>query len=174
MSNPNSLLASLDSPSSTAVEELSNHVIFQYVHQNQDVPGVASPNVMPSNTEAHSPPTPTQNQDDGSGYQISTEETMPPASGGRQSSSTRELNNLKSVNQPVRLELAPLPSTRNRSPSLQKAQTIYQEVVRAIQRELAEFEAQSYLFKPREDLPSSDIRPRYRKHRMREQALLLD
>ena len=32
---------------------------------------------MPSNTEAHSPPTPTQNQDDGSGYQISTEETMP-------------------------------------------------------------------------------------------------
>ena len=59
MSNPNSLLASLDSPSSTAVEQLSNHVILQYVHQNQDVPGVASPNVMPSNTEAHSAPTPT-------------------------------------------------------------------------------------------------------------------
>ena len=68
---------------------------------------------------------------------------------------------------------APRRSTRNRSPSLQKAITIYEEAVRAIQRELAEFEAQKYLFKPHEDLHSTDIRPRYRKLRMREQALLL-
>ena len=42
-----------------------------------------------------------------------------------------------------------------------------------MQRELAELEAQRYLFKSFEDLPSTDIRPRYRKLRMREQALLL-
>ena len=64
-------------------------------------------------------------------------------------------------------------SARNKCPSLQKAKTIYEEVVRAVQRELAEFEAQKYLFKPLEELPSTDIRPRYRKLRMREQALLL-
>ena len=64
-------------------------------------------------------------------------------------------------------------STRNRNPSLQKAITIYEEAVRAIQRELAEFEAQKYLFKPHEDLHSTDIRDRYRKLRMREQALFL-
>ena len=46
-------------------------------------------------------------------------------------------------------------------------------MVRAIQRELVEFKAQKYLFKSFEDLPSTDIRPRYRKLRMREQALLL-
>ena len=68
---------------------------------------------------------------------------------------------------------APRRSTRNKSPSLKKAITIYEEAVRAIQRELAEFEAQKYLFKSLEDLPSTDIRPRYRKLRMREQALLL-
>ena len=107
MSNPNSLLALPVCPSSSAVKEPSNHAFFQDAHEHQDVPGVASPDVMPSNTEAHSPPTPTQNQDDGSGHQISTEGTMPPASGGHQSSSVRELNNLKSVNPPGRLELPP-------------------------------------------------------------------
>ena len=43
----------------------------------------------------------------------------------------------------------------------------------AMQRELAELEAQKYLFRSLEDLPSTDIRPRYRKLRMREQALIL-
>ena len=173
MSNLFSLLALPVCSSSTTVEEPTNHVISQDAHELQDVPGAPSPNLMPSNAEAHSPPTLNQKQDDGSGHQSSTEGTMPPASGDHQSSSVRELNNLKSVNPPGRLELDPLPPTRNRSPSLQKAQTIYQEAVRAIQRELAEFEAQRYLFKPREDLPSSDIRPRYRRLRMRKQALLL-
>ena len=68
---------------------------------------------------------------------------------------------------------APRRSSRNRNPRLQKAISIYEEAVRAIQCELAEFEAQKYLFKPHEDLHSTDIRPRYRKLRMREQALLL-
>ena len=68
---------------------------------------------------------------------------------------------------------APRRSTRNKSPSLLKAQTIYEEAVRTIQRELAEFEAQKYLFKSLEYLPSKNIRPRYMKLRMQEQAILL-
>ena len=78
MSNPNSLLASLDCPSSTAVEELSNHVIFQDAHQYQDVPGVSSLNGLNSNTEVQNPPTQTQSQDD-PGHQKNKETNMPPA-----------------------------------------------------------------------------------------------
>ena len=77
MSNPNSLLAPPVFPSSSAVEESSNHAFCQDAHEHQDVPDVASSDVMPSNTEALSPPTPTQNQDDGSELQISTEGTTP-------------------------------------------------------------------------------------------------
>ena len=146
MSNPISSLALPVCPPSTAVEEPSNHVLFQDIDEYQNLPGVSSPKGLNSNTEVQNPPTQTQSQDD-PGHQNNNEETnMPPA---------------------------PRRSTRNRSPSLQKAITIYEEAVRAIQRELAEFEAQKYLFKPHEDLHSTDIRLRYRKLCMREQALLL-
>ena len=145
MSNPISLLASLDCSSSAAVEELSNHALAQDAQQYQDAPGVSSPIGLNSNTEVQNPPTQTHSQDD-SDHQNNNQSNMPPA---------------------LRR------STRSKSPSLRKAYTIYEEAVSAIQRELAEFEAQKYLLKPMEDLPSTDLRPRYRKLRMREQALLL-
>ena len=115
MSNPISLSAPLDCSSSAAVEELSNHALAQDAQQYQDAPGVSSPSGLNSNTEVQNPPT--QSQDD-PGHQNNKDLNMPPA---------------------------PRKSTRPRSPSLQKAQTIYEEVVRTIQRELAEFEAQKYL-----------------------------
>ena len=146
MSNPISPpLASLVCPSSTAVEEPSNHVFLQDVHEFQDPPGVSSLNGLTSNTGVRNPPTQTQSQDD------------------------PDHRNNKDTNTPP----APRRSTRIRCPSLQKAQSIYEEAVRAIQRELAEFEAQKYLFKPLEELPSTNISSRYRKLRMQEQALLL-
>merc|ERR1711873_21271 len=140
------LLAPPHCPSSTAVEEPSNHAPFQDIVENQNLPGVSSPKGLDSNTDVQHPPTQTQSQDDPSHQNDNEETNMPPA---------------------------PRRSTRNRSPSLKKAITIYEEAVKAIQRELAEFEAQKYLFKPHEDLHSTDIRPRYWKLRMREQALLL-
>ena len=146
MSNPTLFLAPPHCPSSTAVEEPSNHAPFQDIVENQNLPGVSSPKGLDSNTEVQHPPTQTQSQDDSSHQNDNEETNIPPA---------------------------PRRSTRNRSPSLKKAITIYEEAVKAIQRELAEFEAQKYLFKPYEDLHSTDIRPRYRKLRMREQALLL-
>ena len=145
MSNPISPLALSVYSSSTTVEEPTNLVILQDAHEYQDVPGISSLNGSNSNTEAQNPPTQTQSQDD------------------------PDHQNNKKTNTPP----APRRSTRIRCPSLQKAQSIYEEAVRAIQRELAEFEAQKYLFKPLEELPSTDIRPRYRRLRMREQALLL-
>ena len=171
MSNPIPSLAVQDCPSSTAVGESSSHALFQDIVEYQNLPGVSSPKGLNSNTEVQNPPTQTQSHDD-LDHQNNYESNMPPASVIRQNAS-RELNNLRSVNPPGRLELAPLHSTRNRRPTLQKAKTIYEEAVRATQRELAEFEAQKYFFIALEDLPSTDIRPRYRTLRMREQALLL-
>ena len=116
MSNPNSFLALPVCPPSTAVEEPSNHVLFQDIDETQNLPRVSSPKGLNSNMEVQNPPNPTQSQDD-PGYQNNNEETnMPPA---------------------------PRRSTRHRSLSLQKAITIYEEAVRAIQLELAEFEAQN-------------------------------
>ena len=106
MSNPNSLLALPVCHSSTAVEEPSNHVFFQDVHECQNPPGVSSLNGLNSNTEVQNPPTQTQSQDDPD-HQNNNQSNMPPASLIRQNAS-RELNNLRSVNPPGRLELAPL------------------------------------------------------------------
>ena len=58
-------------------------------------------------------------------------------------------------------------------PSYQKAKGIFEEALKATQRELLEFEAQKYLQESPESLPLTDVRPRYRKLRMREQALIL-
>ena len=57
MSNPNFLLASLNCPSSTAVEEPSDHVFLQDFQEKQDMPGVSSLSGMTSVTEARNPPT---------------------------------------------------------------------------------------------------------------------
>ena len=49
---------------------------------------------------------------------------------------SREIKNLGPVNRPGLSELAPLKPTRSRSPSYQKARTIYEEALNAIQKEL--------------------------------------
>ena len=79
------------------------------------MPGVSFQNGMYSNTEVQNPPTQTLSLDEPSHQSDYEEAHMPPA---------------------------PRRSTRNKSPSLKKAITIYEEAVKAIQRELAEFEAQ--------------------------------
>ena len=111
MSNSDSFLALPNCPSSTAVEEPSNHVFFQDTHEYQGLPGNSSPSGLNPGTEVQNPPTQTQSQDD----PLNIDSNMP---------------------------LALRRSARNGSPSLQKAITIYEEAARAIQRELAEFEAQ--------------------------------
>ena len=99
MSNPIPSLALPDCPSSTAVGESSSHALFQDIVEYQNLPGVSSPKGLNSNTEVQNPPTQTQSQDD-PGHQNDNEETdMPPA---------------------------PRRSTRNKSPSLKKAITIYE------------------------------------------------
>ena len=95
MSNPTLFLAPPHCPSSTAVEEPSNHAPFQDIVENQNLPGVSSPKGLDSNTEVQHPPTQTQSQDDSSHQNDNEATNMPPA---------------------------PRRSTRNRSPSLQKPQ----------------------------------------------------
>ena len=124
-------------------------------------------------TEINNPPAQTHNQNDDLILQKDNESSTPPVSRGRQSISNRELNNLRPSNLPGRNELAPLQLSRSRSPSYQKAKTIFEEALKATHRELADFDAQNYHNKTPENLPSTDIRPRYRKLRMREQALIL-
>ena len=79
MSNPISLLASLDCSSSAAAEEPSNHVLAQDAQQYQDAPGVSSPSGLNSNTEVQNPPTQTQSQDDPAHQNNNEETNMPPA-----------------------------------------------------------------------------------------------
>ena len=57
MSNPTLFLAPPHCPSSTAVEEPSNHAPFQDIVENQNLPGVSSPKGLDSNTEVQHPPT---------------------------------------------------------------------------------------------------------------------
>ena len=78
MSSSNSILALPDCLSSTAVEEPSNHVFFQDIHEYQGLPGTSSPNGLNSNTEIQYPPTQTQSQDD-PGHQNNNESNVPPA-----------------------------------------------------------------------------------------------
>ena len=84
----------------------------------------------------------------------------------------REVKNLRPVNRPGLSELAPLKPTRSRSPSYQKAKTIYDEALISIKEELDEFNAQNYDIILSENIPSTDIRPRYRKMRMKEIVLI--
>ena len=122
-------------------DEAANCVTFQDTLENQDMSGGSPQGEMVSNTEIRNPPTQTQSQDDDLHHQNNGKANMPTTSRSRQSVSRRELDNLRSVNQPGRSELAPLRSSRSRSPSFQKAKTIYEEAVKATQRESAEFEA---------------------------------
>ena len=85
---------------------------------------------------------------------------------------SREIRNLGPVNYPGLSELAPLKPTRSRSPSYQKAKTIYDEALISIKEELDEFNAQNYDSILSENMPSTDIRPRYRKMKMKEIVLI--
>ena len=146
-------------------EEIVNHVTFQDALENQDMPE--------ENTEFNNPPAQTHIQIDDVSVQNNNEENTPLVSRSRQSISKRELNNLRSSNLPGRNDLAPLQLSRSRSPSYQKAKTIFEEALKATHRELSEFDAQNYHKETPENLHAKDIRPRYRKLRMREQALIL-
>ena len=53
---------------------------------------------------------------------------------------SREMKNLGPVNRPGLSELAPLKPTKRRSPIYQKARTIYEEALNAIQKELDAFQ----------------------------------
>ena len=79
MSNPISSSALPSCPLSTAVEEPSNHVLFQNIDETQNLPRVSSPKGLNSNMEVQNPPNQTQSQDD-PGHQNNNEKTnMPPA-----------------------------------------------------------------------------------------------
>ena len=84
----------------------------------------------------------------------------------------QEIENPKSVNLPGALEITNTPlSTRKRSPSYQKAKYMYDETLKALNAEIARFDAQKYHNEPYEALINSNIRPHYRKIRQRQQAL---
>ena len=76
---------------------------------------------------------------------------------------SREMKNLQPTNCPGLSELASFKPSRSRSPSYQKAKTIYDEALVSIKEELEEFNAQNYDSILSEKMPSTDIRPRYRK-----------
>ena len=85
---------------------------------------------------------------------------------------SREMKNLQPANRPGLSELAPLKPTRSRSPSYQKAKTIYDEALVSIKEELEEFNAQNYVNILLENMSSTDIRPRYRKMKTKEIVLI--
>ena len=101
-------------------------------------------------------------------------ESPPKPITNRPSVGFREIQNLKSVNLPGALEITntPLP-TRKRNPSYQKARYMYNETLKALNAEIARFDAQKYYNKPCEALINSNIRPHYRKIRQRQQALAI-
>ena len=82
----------------------------------------------------------------------------------------REVKNLGPVNRPGLSELAPLKPTRSRSPSYQKAKTIYDEALISIKEELDAF--QNFEITSSEIVPDTEIRTRYRKLKMREIVLI--
>ena len=82
----------------------------------------------------------------------------------------REVKNLGPVNRPGLSELAPLKPTRSRSPSYQKAKTIYEEALNTIRKELDAF--QNFEITSSEIVPDTEIRTRYRKLKMREIVLI--
>ena len=83
---------------------------------------------------------------------------------------SREIKNLGPVNCPGISELAPLKPTRSRSPSYQKAKTIYEEALYTIRKELDAF--QNFEITSSEIVPDTEIRTRYRKLKMREIVLI--
>ena len=83
---------------------------------------------------------------------------------------SREIKNLGPVNIPGLSELAPLKPTRSRSPSYQKAKTIYEEALRSIREELEAF--QNFENTSSEIVPHTDIRMKYRKLKMKEIVLI--
>ena len=66
--------------------------------------------------------------------------------------------------------MAPLKPTRSRSPSYQKARTIYEEALNAIQKELDAF--QNLENASSEIVPDTDIRIKYRRLKMKEIVLI--
>ena len=85
---------------------------------------------------------------------------------------SRELENLKPTNRPGLAEASPT-GPRRRKPSFQKAKIVCEESLRAAEQELEEFKDQNFPYMNPEALPQTDIKPRYRKLRLREQALIL-
>ena len=85
---------------------------------------------------------------------------------------SRELENLKPTNKPGLEEVTPT-GPRRRKPSFQKAKIVFEESLRAAEQELEEFKDQNFPYMNPEALPQTDIKPRYRKLRLREQALIL-
>ena len=80
------------------------------------------------------------------------------------------MRNLGPVNCPGLSELAPLKPTRSRSPSYQKAKTMYDNAVISIREELEEF--QNYENTSSEIVPHTDIRMKYRRLKMKEIVLI--
>ena len=92
---------------------------------------------------------------------------MPRTELGRRS---REMKNLRPANCPGLFELAPLKPTRSRSPSYQKAKTMYDEAMTSIREELEAF--QNFENTSSEIVPHTDIRIKYRKLKMKEIVLI--
>ena len=82
----------------------------------------------------------------------------------------REMKNIGPFNRPGLSELAPLKPTRSRSPSYQKARTIYEEALNAVQKELDAF--QNIENASSEIVPDTDIRIKYRRLKMKEIVLI--
>ena len=80
------------------------------------------------------------------------------------------MKNLGPVNCPGLSELAPLKPTRSRSPSYQKAKTMYDEAMNSIREELEAF--QNFENTSSEIVPHTDIRMKYRKLKMKEIGLI--
>ena len=79
------------------------------------------------------------------------------------------MKNLGPVNCPGRSELAPLKPTRSRSPSYQKAKTMYDNAVNSIREELDVF--RNLENTSSKIVPGTDIRIKYRKLKMKEIVL---
>ena len=83
---------------------------------------------------------------------------------------SREIRNLGPVNYPGLSELAPLKQTRSRSPSYQKAKTMYDNAVNSIREELDAF--RNLENASSEIVPDTEIRKQYRKLKMKEIVLI--
>ena len=63
-------------------------------------------------------------------------------------------------------------ATRTRRQTYERARLIFEEALDALKSHLTDFHAQNYTNAPQQDLAQTDLRPRYRRLRQREQVLL--